>query len=134
LKRYGIRNAYVMALMPTATSGKSLNATESIEPILDLSYKEEGTFSVTTLVPNFRKNNSLYVKAFDCDPYKLIELAAVRQKYIDQAQSLNMYIAKPDSLKQLFELHYYAMKLGIKTLYYFKQKKDVNDYVCEACT
>ena len=134
ISKYGIRNAYLMAIMPTATSGKALNATESIEPIMDLAYKEEGTFSVVTLAPNFRRNNKNYVKAFDCDPYKLIELAAVRQKYIDQSQSLNMYISKPDSLTELFKLHYYAMKLGIKTLYYFKQRKSTDEYICESCT
>jgi len=134
IKNTGIRNAQLLAIAPTATSGKSQNAIESTEPIHDFFYKEEGTISIPTIVPNFRLNNQYYKKAFECDQYALLRNAAVRQKWIDQAQSINLYITKPDSLMYMLKLHWYAFKLGIKTLYYLKQQKESDDDICESCS
>lgn len=134
IKLYGVRNCLLMAIAPTATSGKAQNSTESIEPIQNIFYKEEGTSSIPTLVPNFRKNNKYYKKAFDCDQMKLVELAAIRQMYLDQSQSVNLYFSKPDSLLELTKVHLYAFELSVKTLYYLKQKKGSDDDVCESCS
>ena len=133
--RYGLRNATLMAIAPTATSGKGINAIESIEPIQDFFYKEDGTITIPTLVPNFRKNNQYYVKAFDCDQYGLLRNAAIRQKWVDQSQSVNIYIKRPDSLEDLFNLHLFGFYYGMKTFYYVKQQKDNGeDAICESCS
>jgi len=116
------------------TSGKAVNAIESTEPMVDLFYKEEGTITVPTVVPNFRKNNQFYKRAFDCNQYGLIKNACVRQKWLDQSQSVNVYIAKPDSLKDMTMLHIFGFKHGLKTFYYLRQQKESNEYVCESCT
>jgi len=118
------------------TSGKAVNSVESTEPIADFFYKDEGTITIPTLVPNFRLNNQYYKKNFECDIYFLQEHAAVRQKWLDQAQSINMYIKRPDSLLELTQLHLYGFSLGIKTAYYLKQQKEGADdaYVCESCS
>jgi ribonucleoside-diphosphate reductase alpha chain len=134
IKQTGLRNAQLMAIAPTATSGKSQNAIESIEPILDFFYKEEGTINIPTIVPNFRTNNQFYKKAFECNQFNLLKNAAVRQKWIDQAQSVNLYITKPDSLKYMVNLHFYGFSLGLKTLYYLKQQKEQDDDICESCS
>lgn len=134
VKTFGIRNAQLMAIAPTATSGKAVNSIESTEPVHDFFYKEEGTITVPTVVPNFRKNNAYYKRAFDCDQYALLKNAAVRQKWIDQAQSVNVYIKKPDSLLEMTKLHIYGFKNGMKTFYYLKQMKESEDYTCESCT
>lgn len=134
VKTFGIRNAQLMAIAPTATSGKAVNSIESTEPVHDFFYKEEGTITVPTVVPNFRKNNAYYKRAFDCDQYALIKNAAVRQKWIDQAQSVNVYIKRPDSLLDMSKLHIYGFKNGMKTFYYLKQMKESEDYTCESCT
>ena len=88
------------------------------EPIADFYYKEEGTQSIPTLVPNFRKNNQYYKKNFECNQFVLVEHAAVRQKWLDQAQSVNLYISRPDSLRELTDLHLYGFRIGLKTFYY----------------
>lgn len=134
IKQHGIRNALTMAIAPTATSGKAINATESILPVINFLYKEDGTANIPTLAPNFRKNNQYYKKAFDCDQYKLVELAAVRQKWLDQAQSIDLYFARPDSYMELMKVHMYGFKLGIKTFYYLKQNKSDSEEICESCT
>ena len=50
----------------------------------------------------------------------LVQQAAVRQKYIDQTQSLNLAFAPTDSPKWINQVHMEAWKLGIKTLYYLR--------------
>lgn len=115
------------------TSGKAINAIESTEPMHDFFYKEEGTITIPTIVPNFRKNNQYYKNAFDCDQFMLIKNAAVRQKWLDQAQSINTYDKRPDSLLFMSKLHILAFLLGVKTMYYVKQQKET-EYVCESCT
>ena len=134
VKTFGLRNAQLMAVAPTATSGRAINATESTEPIHDFYYKEEGTLTIPTLAPNFRKNNQFYKKAFECDQFALMRNAVIRQIYIDQAQSVNTYISRPDSFKDMTLLHLYYFDLGGKTLYYLKQQKETEEEICESCT
>lgn len=116
------------------TSGKAINATESILPVVNYLYKEDGTTNITTLAPNFKQNNRYYKKAFDCDQFKLVELSAIRQMYLDQAQSIDLYFSRPDSYDDLMRVHLHAFNLGVKTLYYLKQNKAGSDEVCESCT
>lgn len=134
IKKYGLRNAQLMAIAPTATSGKAINATESIEPIQHFFYKEDGKINLPTLVPNVKVNGEYYKIAFDCNQYKLLQLAAIRQCYIDQSQSMNSYFRKVTSLTDFTLYHLYGFELGIKTYYYAKTEKDVVEEVCESCT
>lgn len=60
-----------------------------------------------------------YPTAFEIDPKWLIECAARRQKWIDQAQSLNLYIAEPSGRK-LSEMYQLAWLRGLKTTYYLR--------------
>ena len=62
---------------------------------------------------------SIYATAFDFDPRWLVEAAARRQKWIDQAQSLNLYVAEPSG-KLLDKLYKLAWKRGLKTTYYLR--------------
>jgi len=63
----------------------------------------------------------LYKTAFDIEPQQLIRCAAVRQTYIDQAQSLNLYLSAPSG-KKLDEMYRYAWHAGLKTTYYLRTK------------
>lgn len=133
IKISGIRNAQLLAIAPTATSGKAINATESIEPIQNLFYKEDGKINLPTLVPNI-KNWRYYKIAPDCNQYMLIKAAAIRQCYLDQAQSINVYFKKITSLKEFSLFHFWAFSLGIKTFYYCKTLKEELDEICESCS
>ena len=63
----------------------------------------------------------LYKTAFDIEPEQLIRCAAVRQTYIDQAQSLNLYLAQPSG-RRIDEMYRYAWHAGLKTTYYLRSK------------
>ncbi len=134
IKKYGLRNAQLMAIAPTATSGKAVNATESIEPIQHFVYKEDGKINLPTLVPNITANWKYYKTAFDCDQYMLLKAAAIRQMYIDQSQSINIYFKKITSLTDFALFHFYGFSLGIKTFYYTKTSKEQAEEICESCS
>jgi ribonucleoside-diphosphate reductase alpha chain len=61
----------------------------------------------------------LYATAFEIDPTWLVEAAARRQKWIDQAQSLNLYFAVPSG-KKLNDIYMLAWQRGLKTTYYLR--------------
>ena len=61
----------------------------------------------------------LYITAFELDPRWLVEAASRRQKWIDQAQSLNLYMATPSG-RDLDNLYKLAWVRGLKTTYYLR--------------
>jgi ribonucleoside-diphosphate reductase alpha chain len=60
-----------------------------------------------------------YLTAFDIDPKWVVDAAARRQKWIDQSQSVNLWIKKPD-LKVLSHMYRHAWHAGLKTTYYLR--------------
>jgi ribonucleoside-diphosphate reductase alpha chain len=61
----------------------------------------------------------MYSTSFEIDPMWLVEAASRRQKWIDQAQSLNLYMAQPSG-KKLDDLYRKAWLSGLKTTYYLR--------------
>ncbi|BBN90506.1 ribonucleoside-diphosphate reductase subunit alpha [Azospira sp. I09] len=84
--------------------------------VADLKYFD-GSLARIDRVPEQLK--ARYATAFEIDPKWLIEAAARRQKWIDQAQSLNLYLALPSG-KKLDELYKLAWVRGLKTTYYLR--------------
>jgi len=62
---------------------------------------------------------ALYATAFEVDPRWLVEAGSRRQKWLDQAQSLNLYMAEPNGSK-LDNLYKLAWVRGLKTTYYLR--------------
>lgn len=73
----------------------------------------------------------------EINQYEIINQASIRQKYIDQGQSLNIMVNPKTSAKELNELHLYAWQNGIKTLYYQHSTNAAQQFyqtsVCLAC-
>lgn len=86
--------------------------------VSDLKYFD-GSVGQIDRVPDDLK--ALYATAFELDTAWLIEAASRRQKWIDQAQSLNLYIANPSG-KKLDELYCLAWRKGLKTTYYLRSR------------
>jgi ribonucleoside-diphosphate reductase alpha chain len=86
--------------------------------ISDLKYFD-GSVGQIDRVPDDLK--ALYATAFEIDSGWLIDAASRRQKWIDQAQSLNLYIANPSGRK-LDALYRHAWKRGLKTTYYLRSR------------
>jgi ribonucleoside-diphosphate reductase alpha chain len=86
--------------------------------ISDLKYFD-GSLGSIDRVPNELK--FLYATSFEIEPTWLIQAAAQRQKWIDQAQSLNLYLAQPSG-KKLDALYREAWHAGLKTTYYLRSR------------
>jgi len=84
--------------------------------IADLKYFD-GSLARIERVPQALK--TLYATAFEVDPVWLVEAASRRQKWIDQAQSLNIYMAGVSG-KKLDETYKLAWLRGLKTTYYLR--------------
>lgn len=65
----------------------------------------------------------VFKTAMEIDQRWLVELAADRQKYIDQGQSLNLFFPATVSIKYLHSIHFLAWKMGLKSLYYLRSEK-----------
>ena len=65
----------------------------------------------------------IYKTSMEIDQRWLIEHAADRQSFIDQAQSLNLFFRPDVNIKYLHAIHYLAWKQGLKTLYYCRSEK-----------
>jgi len=94
---------------------KRLNLWDNVM-INDLKYYD-GSVQNIDRVPEDVKN--IYKTAFEIDPRWLIESASRRQKWIDQAQSLNLYMAEPSGQK-MDNLYKLAWVRGLKTTYYLR--------------
>lgn len=84
--------------------------------ISDLKYFDGSLGSIDRVPEELRR---LYATCFEIEPTWLIQAAARRQKWIDQAQSLNLYISQPSG-KKLDQLYREAWRSGLKTTYYLR--------------
>jgi len=135
LKEFGIRFENLFSIAPTQTSGLVINSTEGIEPIRQYKIIKEGTYTLPFLVPNLNKNRMYYELAWDIPTKRILELAAIRQKFLDQSQSVNAYYKNPDSAFEIVYDIIEAEKLGVKTLYYMNTLKAEAEYeICESCS
>jgi ribonucleoside-diphosphate reductase alpha chain len=134
----GMRNSNVMAIAPTATISNICGISQSIEPTYQNLYVKSNLSGEFTIVNQYLVmindlkffNGSVqkieripeelkkkYSTAFEIDCTWLIDCASRRQKWIDQAQSLNLYIANPSG-KKLDAIYKHSWLRGLKTNYY----------------
>ena len=65
----------------------------------------------------------VFKTSMEIDQRWIIEHAADRQQYIDQAQSLNVFFRPDSHIKYIHAIHFMAWKKGLKTLYYCRSEK-----------
>ncbi len=82
----------------------------------DLKYYDGSVAQIDRISPDLKQ---LYASAFEVDPRWLVEAGSRRQKWLDQAQSLNLYMAEPSGTK-LDNLYKLAWVRGLKTTYYLR--------------
>lgn len=94
---------------------KALNLWDEVM-VNDLKYFN-GSVQPISRIPAELKQR--YATSFEIDPIWLVDAASRRQKWIDQAQSLNIYMAQPSG-KKLDQLYMHAWIRGLKTTYYLR--------------
>lgn len=135
VKKQGMRNGYLMAIAPTSSISILTGTTQAIEPVFKRKWFEENLSGlIPVVVPNLSPETwSYYTPAYDLNQTILIKAAAIRQKWIDQGQSLNIFITLDKaSGKYLNEIYMLAWKLGLKSTYYLRSQspemaKDIED-------
>jgi ribonucleoside-diphosphate reductase alpha chain len=119
---HGMRNSNTMAIAPTATISNIIGVTPCIEPNFERHHSKKnmgGKFLV--FAPSLRYTDTIKT-VFEIDPDWIIEAAARRQKWIDQAQSTNIWIKAGTKGKRLSEIYMLAWKRGLKTTYYLRSE------------
>ena len=159
LKKYGMRNSLLTALMPTASTSQLLGNNECFEPFTSNIYRRDtiaGSFVCINkhlvkdlkLVDKWNKetkeniivnNGSVqglsdlsdelknrYKTKWEIKQRVVIDLASDRGKFIDQSQSMNIAMAKPNSAK-LTSCHFHAWKRGLKTGMYYLHTRPASE-------
>lgn len=135
VKRQGMRNGYLMAIAPTSSISILTGTTQTIEPVYKKKWFEENLSGlIPVVVPNLNVDTiNYYTSAYDLDQRVLVKAAAIRQKWIDQGQSLNIFVKVDEaSGKMLNDIYMMAWELGLKSTYYLRSqspeaKNDVED-------
>lgn len=131
----GMRNAYLLAVAPTSSTSILSGTTAGVDPVMKRFYLEEKKGSMLPRVaPELSINTWWYYKpAHTIDQTWSIKAASVRQRHIDQAQSMNLYITNEFTMRQVLNLYIEAWKAGVKTIYYVRSKSlEVED--CDSCS
>ncbi len=132
--RYGMRNGYVMAVAPNASTSIIAGSTASIDPIFLKVYAEEKKdYKIPVTVPDLNEQTTWYYKsAYHIDQRWSIKQNAARQRHVDQAISFNFYVVNTIKAKELLDLHLTAWKSGLKTTYYVRSTSGTIDE-CDSC-
>lgn len=94
VKKYGLRNGYIMAVAPTGSTSNIAGTSAGIDPIFQKFFIEEkkGSFTPKAAPDLSEKNFWLYKEAHYINQIYSIKACGIRQRHIDQAQSFNLYI------------------------------------------
>ena len=135
VKKYGIRNGYLMAVAPTGSTSNIANTTAGIDPIFKKFFIEEkkGSFTPKTAPDLNNETFWLYKEAHTIDQQWSIKACGIRQRHIDQSQSFNLYITPQMKAKEILDLYMESYKQGVKSIYYIRNQSLEMDE-CTSCS
>ena len=131
---HGMRNAWLIAVAPTSSTSIIAGTTAGVDPIMNKYFLEEKKGSmIARVAPDLTpKTFWLYKNAHLIDQEWIVKAAGTRQRHIDQAQSVNLYITNEFTLRKVLMLYIHAWEYGVKTIYYVRSKSlEVEE--CESC-
>ncbi len=134
VKAQGMRNAYLLAIAPTSSTSIIAGTTAGVDPVMQRFFLEEKKGSMLPRVAPGLSDRTywIYKGAYLIDQRWSMRAAGVRQRHIDQSQSVNLYITNNFTMRQVLNLYILAWKSGVKTLYYVRSKSlEVEE--CESC-
>lgn len=116
----GLRNAYLMAIAPTATNSLIMNSSPCIDPPYEIVYREEKSgLSVLYVPSNYNNKTKWYYKSgFEMDEMWAINIVATAQRFVDQGISHNMHVSTGIKGSEMLRLDMGAWKRGLRTIYY----------------
>lgn len=110
----GLRNGYLLAVAPTSSTSIIAGTTAGIDPVMKRYFLEEKKGSTLPRVAPELSSRTfwLYKDAHHINQLWSLRAAGARQRHIDQAQSLNLYITTDFSLRQVLDLYIRAWERG----------------------
>ena len=135
IQEYGLRNGYLLAIAPTSSTSIIAGTSAAVDPIMKKYFMEEKKGSmIIRVAPDLdMKTFWLYKNAHHIDQSWIIKAAGIRQRHIDQAQSVNLYMTNEFTFRKLLDLYIQAWQCGVKTIYYVRsQSLEVEE--CESCS
>lgn len=135
VKEYGLRNGYLMAIAPTGSTSIISGTSAGVDPIMSRYFLEEKKGAIVPRVaPGLTtKTFWLYENAHDLDQNISMRMAGVRQRHLDQAQSINIYITTEYTMRQILNVYLTAWEAGVKSIYYVRGKSlEVEE--CDTCS
>ena len=123
--KYGIYNAYRLAIAPNQSTSYIMNSTASVMPIVDtIEVREYGDSKTFYPMPYLTNDNFFFYKsAYDMDQKNVLKLMSVIQRHVDQGISIILHTKSSDTTRDISKLYIYAHKLGLKSLYYTRTRK-----------
>ena len=131
----GMRNAYLLAVAPTSSTSIIAGTTAGLDPIMKRFFLEEKKGSMLPRVAPELSDETywMYKSDYLINQKWSVRASGVRQRHIDQAQSMNLYITNDFTMRQILDLYLLAWKEGVKTIYYVRSKSlEVEE--CESCS
>ena len=131
----GLRNGYLLAVAPTSSTSMIAGTTAGLDPIMNRYYLEEKKNGlVPRVAPELSMENFWYYKnAHLIDQTWSVRACGIRQRHIDQAQSMNLYITNEYTFRGVLNLYLLAWEEGVKTIYYIRSRSlEVEE--CEVCS
>ncbi|OME95456.1 ribonucleoside-diphosphate reductase subunit alpha [Paenibacillus amylolyticus] len=124
VRQNGVRNAWLFAIAPNGSTSIIAGSTASIDPLYELlSYEEKTTYKIANPAPDLSEKTSPYYQtAFQVDQHASINMAAARQRHVDQGQSFNFYVRPDIKATEFLELHLHAWRAGMKSTYYVRSR------------
>lgn len=135
VKQQGLRNAYLLAIAPTSSTSIIAGTSAGLDPIMNRYFLEEKKNGLMPRVaPELSMETFWYYKnAHYIDQKWSVRACGVRQRHIDQAQSMNLYITNEYTFRKVLDLYILAWEEGVKTIYYIRSKSlEVEE--CEVCS
>ena len=135
VKSNGMRNAYLLAVAPTSSTSIIAGTTAGVDPIMNKYFLEEKKGSLMPRVaPSLSPETYwLYKNAHNIEQGWSIRAAGLRQRHIDQAQSVNLYITNEFTFSKVLSLYVKAWEEGVKSIYYVRSRSlEVEE--CESCS
>lgn len=134
VRENGVRNAWMFAIAPNGSTSIIAGSTASIDPLYELlSYEEKTTYKIANPAPDLSEKTIWYYKtAFLVDQHASINMAAARQRHVDQGQSFNFYVRPDIKASEFLDLHLHAWRAGLKSTYYVRSRA-LTIEECESC-
>ncbi|MBQ2732012.1 MAG: ribonucleoside-diphosphate reductase subunit alpha, partial [Opitutales bacterium] len=135
VQKHGVRNGYMLAIAPTSSTSIISGTTPGIDPVMKRWFLEEKKgYMLTRTAPELSPRTWwFYQNAHQIDQSWSVRACGIRQRHIDQAQSINLYITNEYSMRRVLDLYLLAWESGVKTVYYVRSKSlEVEE--CESCS